>query len=299
MELDATAGICPAPQSTSLLRLARSLLKVASSAVVASSLIALLLLAWIVSRDAPYSSSSDLGYWLGICGGSLMLVLLVYPLRKRFRALAFLGPLKHWFRFHMFAGVAGPVIVLFHSTFRVGSFNAAIALASMLLVVASGVVGRVLYRRIHHGLYGSRATIAELQRTLDQQMASLAGTLAALPAIDQEVHRFAALATLQPTGRWRRALHIGLLGGQRLLAGFRLRRAIAGTGLKVGADATATKVHLNALLRTLDELLGAIQRTTQFSTYEKLFSLWHVVHIPFLCMLVVTAIVHVVAVHAY
>jgi hypothetical protein len=299
MEMDATAGIFPAPQTTSLRHIGRSLLRIAGSIAVAASLISLLLLAWIVNRDAPYSSSSDLGYWLGICGGSLMLVLLIYPLRKRFRALAFLGPLKHWFRFHMFAGVAGPVIVLFHSTFRVGSFNAAIALASMLLVVASGIVGRVLYRKIHHGLYGSRATVAELQRTLEQQMASLKDALTALPAIEQEVRRFAVLATRQPTGRWRHAMHFILLGGERLLAGYRLRRAIAGSGLKVGADATATTAHLNALMRTLDELLGAMQRTTQFSTYETLFSLWHVVHIPFLCMLVVTAIVHVVAVHAY
>lgn len=298
MELNAAAGICP-PPATSLAHLGRAVLKIAGSIALASSLASLLLLAWIVNRDAPYSPSSELGYWLGVSGGSLMLVLLVYPLRKRFRALAILGPLRHWFRFHMFAGVAGPVIVLFHSTFRVGSFNAAIALASMLLVVASGIVGRVLYRKIHHGLYGSRATVAELQRTLDQQMVSLTDTLATLPQIEQEVRRFAALATLQPAGRWRRAMHFGFLGFRRLWAGLRLRRAIAGSGTRVGADAAASKVRLHSLLRTLDELLGAIQRATQFSTYEKLFSLWHVVHIPFLCMLVVTAIVHVVAVHAY
>lgn len=299
MELEATAGSCPAQLPSSMRRIGRALFAIAARMVVTSVVIALALMAWIVRRDGLYTPASDFGYWLGVIGGSLMVVLLIYPLRKRFRALAVLGPLKHWFRFHLFAGIAGPVIVLFHSTFRVGSFNAAIALACMLLVVASGIVGRVLYRQIHHGLYGSRATAADLQRTLEQQVASLQETLSRLPAIKRELGHFSALVSSQPQGRWRRSIHFASLGWQRYLVGRRVRRAIAGCDLKVGAGDAATNVHLRTLALTMDDALKATQRTAQFSTYEKLFSLWHVVHIPFLCLLVVTAIVHVVAVHAY
>lgn len=295
MEMEATAGNCPAPQSSTLSRIGRPFVAIVVPVIV----ISLGLAAWIVHRDGLYTSASDFGYWLGVVGGSLMLVLLIYPLRKRFPALAVLGPLKHWFRFHMFAGIAGPLIVLFHSTFRVGSFNAAIALASMLLVVASGIIGRVIYRKIHHGLYGSRATTTELQRTLELQLASLEGELARLPAIEREIGRFSALVSLHAQGRWQRGLHFASLGWKRYLAGRRVRRAIAGCDSGVGADNTATNEHLRTLARTIDDALRAVQRTAQFSTYERLFSLWHVVHIPFLCLLVITAIVHVVAVHAY
>jgi len=299
MELEATAGSCPAPQSSWVQNIGRSLLAVTGRIAVAAVVISLALAGWIVRRDDLYTSASDFGYWLGVVGGSLMLVLLIYPLRKRFRALAVLGPLKHWFRFHMFAGVAGPLIVLFHSTFRVGSFNAAIALASMLLVVASGIIGRVLYRRIHHGLYGSRATTTELQRELAQQMESLRGALARLPLLEREIDRFSAPASLQAQGRWQSARHFASLGWKRHLASRRVRGAIAEYEEKVGAGDTATSEQLRALARTIDDTLKAAQRTAQFATYEKLFSLWHVVHIPFLCLLVVTALVHVVAVHAY
>ena len=299
MELEATAGSCPAPHPSAIGRIGRSLLAIAGRILVAAVVISLALMAWIVRRDALYTPASDFGYWLGVSGGSLMVVLLIYPLRKRFRALAVLGPLKHWFRFHLFAGIAGPVIVLFHSTFRVGSFNAAIALACMLLVVASGIVGRVIYRKIHHGLYGSRATAADFHRALEQQVTALQETLSRLPAIKRELGHFAALVSVQPQGRWRRAIHFASLGWQRHMVGRRVHKAIAGCDLKVGAGDTATNVHLQTLARTMDDALKAMQRTAQFSTYEKLFSLWHVVHIPFLCMLVVTAIVHVVAVHAY
>ena len=295
LELEATAGSCPAPPSPAIRSIGRSLVAIAVPVVV----ISLALMAWIVRRDDLYTSASDFGYWLGVVGGSLMVVLLIYPLRKRFRVLAVLGPLKHWFRFHLVAGIAGPVIVLFHSTFRVGSFNAAIALTCMLLVVASGIVGRVIYRKIHHGLYGSRATAADLQRALEQQLASLRAVLSRLPAVEKEIGRYSALVSLPPQGRWQRGLHWALLGWNRYLAGRRVHKAIAGYDSRSGCDAVATNEDLRTLIRTIDDTLNAVQRTAQFSTYERLFSLWHVVHIPFLCMLVVTAIVHVVAVHAY
>jgi hypothetical protein len=299
MEMEATAGPCPPPQSSELLRIGRSLAASAVPVVVTSVVILLGFAAWIVRRDDLYSSASDVGYWLGVVGGSLMLVLLIYPLRKRYKVLAVLGPLKHWFRFHLFAGVVGPLIVLFHSTFRVGSFNAAIALASMLLVVASGLVGRVIYRKIHHGLYGSRATLAELQGSLELQLASLRGVLSRLPAVEREIGLFSELVSARPHGFWRCTMHFTSLGWKRTLAGRRVHRAIAGHTEIVGAGDTATNAHLRTLARTLDDTLRAVQRSAQFSTYERLFSLWHVVHVPFLCMLVVTAIVHVVAVHAY
>ena len=142
MEIEATAGARPSQLSS----LWRRVGAVAGGFVWRVVVVVLLLAAWAVSQGGLYTPASDFGYWLGVACGSLMLVLLIYPLRKRYRALSVLGPVRHWFRFHLFAGVAGPLIVLFHATFHVGSFNAAITLGSMLLVVASGLVGRYLYR---------------------------------------------------------------------------------------------------------------------------------------------------------
>jgi hypothetical protein len=45
--------------------------------------------------------------------------------------------------------------------------------------------------------------------------------------------------------------------------------------------------------------LAGAQRVAQFSRYERLFSLWHVLHVPLVWMMVFSAIAHVVAVHAY
>ena len=246
-----------------------------------------------------YRSGSGFGYALGLAGGLLMLGLLLYPMRKRFRFMHEWGALKHWFRFHMLGGILGPVLVLFHSTFKVGSFNAAVALACMLLVVASGLVGRFIYRRIHHGLYGAHATLKELEQSLAQQFEALDAVLRGMPGVKQEVERFTALVSHLPENRAARAAHFLSLGLKRVLVKRSVRRALAAYTVAGAPCAATSHKDLANLLRTIDDTLQAMQRRAQFSTYERLFSLWHVIHIPFLCMLVVTAVVHVVAVHIY
>lgn len=261
--------------------------------------VALILAGWQVRTQAPYNSNSDFAYYLGLAGGSLMLALLLYPLRKRVRFLQALGPLRFWFRFHMIAGMLGPVLVLFHSTFQVRSMNAAVALASMLLVATSGIVGRFIYRRIHRGLYGSRTTHEELQQSLDKQLQAVQSSSMLPIEVKQEIERFARLVSCVPENRWQRLVHFVSLGLRRRLAGRRARRTMARHAQSSRTVMHGTLADLDELLLNIDATLRAAQTTAQFSTYERLFSLWHTVHIPFLFMLLLTALVHVVAVHAY
>jgi hypothetical protein len=51
--------------------------------------------------------------------------------------------------------------------------------------------------------------------------------------------------------------------------------------------------------RFIDRYLKTTQEIAQFETYEKLFSLWHVFHVPLVYMLTFSAIWHVIAVHRY
>jgi hypothetical protein len=113
------------------------------------------------------------------------------------------------------------------------------------------------------------------------------------------VERFTALVSHRPAHRGARAAHFLSLGIKRLLVARGVRRALAAYTAAGAPRAAASHANLNALLQTIDSALQAVQRRAQFSTYERLFSLWHVIHIPFLCMLVITAVVHVVAVHIY
>jgi len=64
-------------------------------------------------------------------------------------------------------------------------------------------------------------------------------------------------------------------------------------------DAARQQRHLAGGTELIADFVAGAQRVAQFSRYERLFSLWHVLHVPLLWMMVLSAVAHVVAVHAY
>jgi len=260
-------------------------------------------LALLVAFGDIYEPGSTLGYNLGLAGGLLMLSLFLYPLRKRVRALERFGSMQLWFRYHMVAGIGGPLLVLYHSTFRTGSMNGRVALYAMLLVALSGIVGRFLYRHIHHGLYGRQLTLADAGAELESAVSSL-GTVFSLQAdIEPRLKSFREAAFAPLDGFAQRLWRFLTLRWQ----GKRLSKAIRSDAKRILArmerekKRTRRELIINyRLARTqIDNYLDAIVQTSQLAVWEKLFSLWHVVHIPFIYLLVLSGIVHVVAVHMY
>ena len=245
-----------------------------------------------------YTPGSDLGYALGVAGALMMLALLLYPLRKRIPTLQRLGPLPWWFRMHMAFGLGGPTLILAHSQLRVGSPNAAVALGCMLLVAGSGVVGRFIYRQIHHGLYGRRTTLAELSAAVEAD-APLRGLA---PEVQRKVLAFEALAARRD-GAWPLRVWRFVTLPMREQAAFEQCRRELRRGFRklagAGADRREVGRRYVEAKRLVAERLRLTRAAAHFEAYERMFSLWHVLHVPFVWMLVVSAVVHVIAVHMY
>jgi hypothetical protein len=267
--------------------------------VVGLSVAAMAIIAGLILPTQRYINPQyGFGYALGIIGGSMMLALLIYPLRKRKPSLAFLGSIRAWFRIHMVLGVVGPLAILYHSNFSLGATNSNVALACMLIVAGSGLVGRYLYARIHHGLYGRRASLKELTRDAER-LRQHSGELQLLPGLMGEIEKAEK--------------HIGapsVMLVRPLLAVWRqrseLRRMKRLTRHAVGIAAARSTVVgkqrerlTRAAHRYIEARLVAARRVAEFESSERLFSAWHVLHMPLFLMLVVVGIVHVFAVHMY
>lgn len=259
--------------------------------------------AWRLSQLGLFQAGDDLGYWLGVAGGVMMLLLFTYPLRKHFRFAHGWGRVKWWFLVHMLLGVGGPLLILLHSTFRIGSLNAGVALYSMLIVAASGVIGRFIYARVNRGLRGETTDFKALQTRagLDQQ--DVRSRLAFAPAVEQILKDFEQ-RELSATAGWgthlRRVFWLPIrqwLTYKACVDALRdpLRR-LADHSQWSDADRQRRTAQARKLVR---RYLNAVTRVAQYTAYERLFSLWHIAHIPFVYLLVISAIVHVVAVHAY
>lgn len=258
--------------------------------------------AWWISSLKLFTPKSDLGYWLGVAGGTTMLGVFAYPMRKHLRFMQRWGTGKYWFIVHMLVGVIGPMLILVHSTFTVGSINAGVALFSMVVVALSGVAGRFLYVRLHRGLHGEKLSLAELRKHIAGDEAAVA-RLHFAPKVQAELHAFEQRAL----GGERSLAQV--VAGSALLAWHRRRtqshcRAELRDRMLVLARADGWskrdyRRRLNAARALTADYLKTTQRLAEFSAWERLFSLWHVVHVPFVYMMVLSAVAHVVAVHAY
>jgi len=264
---------------------------------------ALVGLAWLGSRYGGYTTGSGVGYYLGVAGGVALLLVFLYPLRKRLHFLQSWGATKGWFALHMACGIGGPFLILAHCSFNVSSINAGVALASMLLVAASGIVGRFIYTRIHHGLYGTRITLAHLQSAVGVSAGKVNSRLQIAPPIEGWLKAFQAATIERPQSLAHGAWSFLTLGIRAHWLFRRCTREFARAyrvhARSNGWDAARQTRDLAAAKALIGAYLSGVQRVAQFRGYERLFSLWHILHVPLVWMLVLTAIAHVIAVHAY
>jgi hypothetical protein len=243
------------------------------------------------------------GYWLGITGGSLMLLLLVYSARKRVSWLRWMGSIPAWFEFHMVLGVVGPLLILFHSNFSLGATNSNVALICMLLVAGSGVVGRYIYTRLHAHMDGNEDTLEQLKAVgnrLRTQTTSIAFLPGLLDAIDEVERQY----ILPPKGRVLRFLHLFSGPFRMARARWALRREIKHAVSKaLMRDSPLIARHAFRIAevarRYADRRIEAGRRTSEYKMYARLFSFWHVLHIPLFFMLLIAGVVHVIAINVY
>lgn len=265
----------------------------------------LMLIGYIVSRDGWYEAGDDFGYNLGLVGGLMMLTLLLYPLRKRIGFMKNWGLLPKWFKWHMVFGILGPALIMFHATFTIHSVNAGVALICMLLVSGSGIFGRFFYTKIHNGLYGRDASHQQLQERLDGD-GNIKSVFSFAPSIQQKLNQFRE-RSLKPVkaggfNLWNSAIvemraEFLLMTLSRELHHAMYSGAHGKNWNKMQQKRLDEMYHQNR--EFIRSYVMGVRDLAQFSTYERLFSLWHIAHLPLVYMLVFSAIWHVIAVHKY
>jgi hypothetical protein len=113
------------------------------------------------TRALPYA------YELGWAGAISMIGMQVYSLRRHVRALSGLGPIRVWLEFHIFAGLQGLLLVVYHSLDRLHVDSVAgFALAATIIVAASGIFGRYMFSMLPRAARGVHLEIGEIRAEL-------------------------------------------------------------------------------------------------------------------------------------
>ena len=80
-----------------------------------------------------YRPAGSIGLAYGIAGSAMMILMLIYSIRKRTRLLGRTFPLRHLLDFHIYLGVVGPLLIVLHTSFKVqGLVNKEYAPSAMI-----------------------------------------------------------------------------------------------------------------------------------------------------------------------
>jgi hypothetical protein len=267
------------------------------------AIVVVLCVGWLDRDDNGLTPKSGVGYWLGIAGSLIMLLLLVYPLRKRMRSLRVIGTVAFWFRAHMILGVFGTVLILWHANFRLGSINSNVALVAMLVVTTSGICGRYLYGKIHHGLYGRKAVVREILADVEALKGHISANLPVAHRTIAQLNAFARLGTAAPKGVFAGLVFWPVISWRGRLVRMRLiadaQRVIGLEGRRFEQSRRDQRQRVAVVADLVSMHVAAVKNAAAFAFYERLFSLWHFLHMPLFLLLVIAAIIHVFAAHFF
>jgi len=219
-----------------------------------------------------------LGHGLGILGSLMVLLLLLYSLRKRVRFMQRWGELRIWLRYHIFLGVAGPILITLHTSFK---FNGLVSVSywSMVAVALSGVFGRYLYQQIPRNVLGEAMAAEAVEARSEEILVKLSTTHGMGEKQLGALERFA----LAPLERRSAPAAILLLPFVNLLLARKLQSLLVGIGIPPSQEAVG-------LCR---EWVLQNRRLLLFHQIRDLFHYWHVFHKPFAVIMILVMVVHV------
>ncbi len=224
------------------------------------------------------------GYTLGTIGFGLIIWLSLLGVRKR-RINPGVWSLKAWTSAHVYLGLSLAVVGTLHTGFQIGWNVHTLAYVLMLLVIATGIYGVVVYATLPASLSANRREMTRAQMldaltALDRQLESAAQPLAraeadlVIAALAQDVFGGGALARL--TGRY---------------PGCATARALAGMGS--GSEA---EQRVAALLEKRREQLAQIRGALRI---RAMLEVWLFIHIPLTIALIAALTAHVISVFYY
>ncbi len=222
-----------------------------------------------------FKPSGILGHGLGILGTFIIVFgVSIYIARKKYGFLEKYIRLKYLLEFHIFLCSLGPVLILFHTTFKFGGI-VSIAFWSMIAVVLSGIIGRFIYIQIPRTIEGRELTLQEVKDT----QKSILSKLKDFEQIGIDIGQILSLKTkmggIDPISYFRRTLTL-----------MKISKSLNQKGIK----REASKSFVNFVKQEWI-IEGKINRLNQM---QKLFKYWHVAHKPFALIMLVIVIIHVI-----
>jgi hypothetical protein len=264
--------------------------------------VSLALLAWCLYRGAGFYATPhalrihagdyrlwrSAGFWghaFGIAGSAMMIFMLFYSVRKRWRRIQNWGRLSNWLQVHIYFGIIGPLLVILHSAFKVQGL-VAVSFWSMIAVAWSGVLGRYLYLQIPHNFFGEELNHQQAQAERESFARQLQETHGLDLSTQNEVQKL-LMPVIDPG--WRSLRIIVKLMAHDLRRPSRLHRVETLLRDRLSLD----DFQRHEVLRLVGAQSRLDERLLLWNHLHSIFHYWHVIHRPFAYIMYLFMLVHI------
>jgi hypothetical protein len=227
--------------------------------------------------------SGQLGHAFGIAGSLFMIIGMVsYMARKRYRLFSRLGLLKHWLEFHIFLCTLGPILVLFHTSYKFGGL-VAISFWSMVAVFLSGIIGRFIYIQIPRTVDGREMSLNEV-KGLKSDVAEIVRNNYNLDDesynnLVESLKKKVELYTRNPVLRYIKKY----VDDKRTVKSVK----------KVLRRNKMPESEFRKVIKLVKDDISLNRRIERLDTMRNLFRYWHVAHLPFALVMLIIMVIHV------
>ena len=223
------------------------------------------------------------GHGFGIIGSVCMILgIVLYMASKRMRWLSRFGLLKHWLEFHIFLCTLGPVLILFHTSFKFGGL-VAVSFWSMVAVFLSGVAGRFIYIQIPRTIEGRELSLNEVR----DMKSNIGAVLSESYKLDEESYNLIIESTKKKVELYQKSLFL-----QITLTYFEDRKTIRNIKAAIKRN-KLTRADRRKVVQLVNHDIKLNRKIDSLVTMQNLFKYWHVAHLPFAIVMMIIMVIHV------
>jgi hypothetical protein len=229
-----------------------------------------------------------IGQSMGIVAMILFLSLWLYPLRKKYKWLAFTGTVNRWLDIHVLIGLCIPLTAAVHAAWH---FTGLIGLGygAMLIAWFSGILGRYIYTRIPRSRSGLELTLEEVNAQRDSHL----NRLAEATGLERELveHLLSTNPVPSNLGILRTLLRMIVDDFRRWRAARNFRRQWKRSA---GRGGTIEAAIFPEILRLARREMALSQQLRMLEASRRVFQWWHVAHRPMAISALVAVCLHVI-----
>ncbi len=231
-----------------------------------------------------WKPGGTIGHGLGILGGSMMIIMFVYSIRKRVRFFHKWGKLPTWLNYHIFLGIAGPILVTFHTALKFGGL-VSISYWSMVAVALSGFIGRYIYIKIPHHVSGKELTQDEFKEKLHTMTHQFKSDFGLSDSTIDKVLHLSGAEKIESRG----LLGIFTIFLMDITGWFNW----IGIKKEIQKSSTISKSEIHQFKQSLRQIVKMDRQIAFWKAAQRLFHYWHVIHKPFAYTMIVIMFIHI------